>query len=251
MALSPLPLPSPRAQPAELHVFPHWDWVGTNQTAVDVWAYSNADEVRRHPPLPLLGCRVRHPSLLPAQVELFVNGASLGRKNMTQYSHVEWDAVPYVPGSIRAVAYTAGVQVSEVVRNTTGPAASLAIAVKDNFGAQLVAGCADVALVEVSIVDANGAVVNAAANNVTFAASGPAALAGTGNGDPACHTPDKSATRPAYHGWVMAVVQGGDAAGTVTVTATSPGFAPVSVSIPQAAPAPGFEAHWCHLEPQL
>jgi beta-galactosidase len=222
------PAPVSPNQPAELYVFPHWDWVGTGISNVDVWVYSNADEV-----------------------ELFVNGATAGRKNMTQYSHAEWDAVPYVPGSIRAVAYTGGVQVAEMWRNTTGPAAALQISVKDGFGTALVAGCADVALVQVAIVDAAGLVINAAAQNVTFAVSGPATLGGTGNGDPACHTPDKSATRPAYHGWVMAVIQGGDAEGTVTVTASSPGFMPVSVSIPQAAPAPGFEARWCHLEPQL
>ena len=214
--------------PAELYIFPHWDWEGTGQTNVDIWAYSNADEV-----------------------ELFVNGASVGRKNMTQYSHIEWDAVPFVPGSLHAVAYTAGVQVAEMWRNTTGAPAALQISIKDGFGAQMVAGCADTALVQVSVVDAAGLVVQAASNVVTFAVSGPATLGGTGNGDPACHTPDKSATRPAFHGWVLAVIQGGDAPGTVTVTASSPGFAPVSVSIPQAAPAPGFEAPWCHLEPQL
>jgi beta-galactosidase len=86
---------------------------------------------------------------------------------------------------------------------------------------------------------------------VTFTVSGPAVFGGGGAGDPACHTPDKSPTRPAFHGWVLAVIQGGDDVGTVTVTATSPGLSPVSIDIPQVLPAAGFDEKWCHLEPQL
>jgi beta-galactosidase len=219
------------AQPAVpvLHVFPHWNWNASTST-VDVWVYSNANEV-----------------------ELFVNGVSAGRKPSATYAHVEWSAVPYAPGFLQAVAYVNGsnTPVAVAFRNTTGTASALLISIKDGIGEQLVAGCADVALVQVQVVDSNGLVVPDASNNITFSVTGPATVAGTGNGDPACHTPDKSSTRPAYHGYVLAVIQGGTSAGTVTVQASSPGLSTVSLQIPTALPPVGFSEYWCHLEPTL
>ena len=47
-----------------------------------------------------------------------------------------------------------------------------------------------------------------AVNIVTFAVVGAGAeIIGTGNGDPQSHTPDKSLTREAFRGLVLAVVQ--------------------------------------------
>jgi beta-galactosidase len=139
-----------------------------------------------------------------------------------------------------------------VWRNTTGVPAALRIAIKDGVGGHgLVATCRDAALVSVEVVDSAGHVVPTAADIVTFAVSGPASLLGTGNGDPACHTGDKATTRPAFHGKVLAVIAGGNVAGSVLVTASAPGFAPVSLQIAQQLPAPGFAAEWCHLGPAL
>lgn len=211
-----------------LYVFPHWNWApGSN---VSVWAYSNADTV-----------------------ELWVNGVSLGAQSMPRFSHVQWDNIPYVPGSLYAAAYMNGstTPVATQTVNTTGAPAALEISVKDGVGASMLAGCDDIALVQVAVVDANGLVVPTASNNVTFTVTGPATLAGTGNGDPACHTNDKDATRPAYHGWVLGVVAGGDSTGTVTVTASSPGFQTVSLQIPVTATPAGFSASWCHQQARL
>lgn len=218
------PTPTP-----ELWLFPHWNWDGQTFN-LPIWAYSNADEV-----------------------ELFVNGKSAGRKTMPTYGHVEWDGVTYSSGSLHAVAYASGsnVPLAEVWRNTTGPASALRISVKDGVGSTLVAGCQDVALVQVEVIDSNGLVVPNASNNVTFSVTGPAAFAGSGNGDPACHTNDKSPTRPAFHGLVLAVVAGGQVPGTVTVTASSPGLPSVSVTIQQVAQPAGFSTYWCHSGPAL
>ena len=55
---------------------------------------------------------------------------------------------------------------------------------------------------QVAVLDSNGMVVPSASDNVTFTVSGEANLIGTGNGDPADHTADKSASRSAFHGLV-------------------------------------------------
>ena len=212
-----------------VHILPHWNWNAGD--SMPIWVFSNADEI-----------------------ELFVNGASQGRKAMPVYSHVEWDGIPFVPGSLHAVAYKNGTSApaAEQFVNTTGPSAALRIYVKDGLWAgQLVAGCADATSVAVDVLDAAGRVNPLAADVVTFAIAGDAALAGTSNGDPACLTNNKATTRAAFHGKLVAVVLGGSAAGTVTVTASAPGLAPVSIDIPQVAPPAGWSAAWCHTNPTI
>ncbi|MBW8735458.1 MAG: glycoside hydrolase family 2 protein, partial [Asticcacaulis sp.] len=77
-----------------LHLFPHWNWEAGS--TVSVWAYSNCDAV-----------------------ELFVNGKSLGRKDMAKDMHVEW-SVPYQPGKITAFGYKGGRVVVKDTRETAG-----------------------------------------------------------------------------------------------------------------------------------
>ena len=205
---------------------PHWNWMSGD--SYPIWVYSNADAV-----------------------ELFVNGVSQGKKAMPQYGHVEWDGVPFAPGSLHAVAYTnaSSSPAAEQWVNTTGPAAALRISIKDGFGAgALVAGCADAAIVDVAIVDASGLVHPLADNAVTFSVSGDATLAGTSNGDPACLVNNKSPTRPAFHGLLMAVILGGTTPSDIVVTASADGFAPVSITIPQALPPAGWSTKWCHAD---
>jgi beta-galactosidase len=208
-------------------LFPHWSWDNQNFN-LPVWVYSNGDEV-----------------------ELFVNGKSQGRKSMPKFGHVEWSGVKYQPGSLKAVSYKRGVISSVVYRNTTSEPAALRLSIKDGVGATLAAGCKDVALLQVEVVDQNGAVVPDASNEVTFSVTGAGELTGTGNGDPACHVSDKSATRPAYHGLVLGVVQAGSSTGTITVSATAPGLraaTPVTLTV---GPHPTAWSYWCHVGPSL
>ncbi|MBW8749108.1 MAG: DUF4982 domain-containing protein, partial [Acidobacteria bacterium] len=84
-----------------LHVFPHWNWAGKEGQKISVWVYSNCDEV-----------------------ELIVNGKSLGRKPMPRLRHLVWEAV-YTPGYIEARGFKDGKRVLTERRETTGPAAAL------------------------------------------------------------------------------------------------------------------------------
>lgn len=195
---------------------------------VTIWAFSNADAV-----------------------ELFLNGASLGLQNMTTYAHVEWDNVTYIPGSLKAVSYSGGQPVQTVWRNTTGPAVALQISVKDGVGSTLVAGCQDVAYVQVELVDANGAVVPTASDVVTFSVTGAGVLAGTANGDPACLVNNKSPWRPAFGGLVLGVVLTSDATGTVKVEASAPGLGSASLVLNVEAQPADFSAYWCKNGPRL
>ena len=60
-----------------LHLFPHWNWPGLEGQEIAVWVHSNLD-----------------------RVELFLNGQSLGAKDMKKDSHLAWN-VKYAPGDDR------------------------------------------------------------------------------------------------------------------------------------------------------
>jgi beta-galactosidase len=187
-----------------LHLFPHWNWPGMEGQEIAVWVYSNLEKV-----------------------ELFLNGRSLGAKDMKKDSHLAW-IVKYAPGTIEARGYRGGKQVMTAKRETTGPAAKL---VMDADRKEVSADGEDVAMFAVEIHDAQGRVVPIADNEVAFRVSGEGKLIGVGNGDPTDHESDKGAARKAFSGLCMAIVQAMKVAGRITVEATSPGLAAASATI--------------------
>ena len=129
-----------------LHLFPHWNWPGLEGREIAVWVYSNLD-----------------------RVELFLNGQSLGAKDMKKDSHLAWN-VKYAPGAIEARGYKDGKQVMTAKRETTGPAAKLVLTADRK---EISADGEDVAMFAVEVQDAQGRYVPIADNQVAFRVSGP------------------------------------------------------------------------------
>jgi beta-galactosidase len=146
-----------------LHLLPHWNWPGREGQEIDVRALSNCDEV-----------------------ELFLNGRTLGRQAMKAYSELKWK-VPYAPGVLSAQGYKGGRAVAEARVETTG--APAAVQLRPDR-ATIGANGEDVAVVTVSVADAQGRVVPVAGNELSFELEGPGRILGVGNGDPSCHEPD-------------------------------------------------------------
>ncbi len=197
-----------------LHLLPHWNWEGREGQEIDVWACCNQESV-----------------------ELFLNGQSLGLQPVKKDGHLEWK-VKYAPGVLEARASKGGRVVLTERRETAGPAAKI-VATADRTA--IAADGQDVAVVNVTIVDAQGHPVPAAGNKVAFAVDGPGAVIGVGNGDPSCHEPDrpadgKAAERSAFNGLCMAIVQTrrGEP-GAVTVTVSSAGLESATVAVTAAA----------------
>jgi len=147
-----------------LHVMPHWNWAGREGTPIPVKVYGNADEV-----------------------ELLLNGTSLGRKPMPRNGSVEW-SVPYHPGALAARGYKGGmVVVSDVVETTEDPSqVALSTDTPDLEG-----NGRDAAFVEVRILDRKGRLVPTAAPEISFSISGPGRIVAVGNGDPSSHEPSR------------------------------------------------------------
>jgi beta-galactosidase len=200
--------------PPLVHVFPHWNW--TTGQSVSVWCYANT-----------------------ASVELFLNGVSQGVQSMPAYGHVAW-TVPYAPGTLLAKGYDShGAVIATNQVATTGVPAGIQLMTDRT---SLSADGEDLVVVYAAIMDGQGLVVPIASNQVTFSVSGPAWVAGVGNGDPASHEPDRASQRLAFNGWCMALVNATNSAGAITLTATSPGLTSATLNLQALAlsspPAP-------------
>jgi beta-galactosidase len=146
-----------------LHLLPHWNWPGKEGQEVDVRCLSNCQEV-----------------------ELFLNGQSLGRKSMPANSQLRW-MVKYSPGTLLAKGYKDGQVIAEQKVETTGAAAGVKLT-PDR--ASIDANGEDLSIITVAVTDAEGRVVPVAENHIQFELSGPGRIIGVGNGDPSCHEPD-------------------------------------------------------------
>ena len=192
-----------------IHLFPHWNWTGREGQEIEVWAHTN----------------------LP-RVELFLNGKSLGARDVPRNSHATWK-VKYEPGAIEVRGADASGRALVARRETTGPAASLALAADRPA---IAADGEDVAVVFVEVQDAQRRYMPIAMDEVTFRVSGPARLLGVGNGDPSSHESDRGPVRRAFNGRCMAIVQARREPGTIRIEASAPGLAAASVEV-SARPA--------------
>ncbi|QJD98474.1 DUF4982 domain-containing protein [Mucilaginibacter robiniae] len=147
-----------------LHILPHWNWKGREGQPINVWVYSNFDEV-----------------------ELFLNDKSKGKKLIPKNGHLEWK-VPYTAGRLKAIGYTAGkLMLTEMVQTTDLPARLTMNAHKNTIKAD----GKDVAIIAVSALDKKGLPIPDANNEVTFNLTGSGRIIGVGNGNPTSLEPDK------------------------------------------------------------
>ncbi len=192
------------------HIAQQWNRAGQEGHDIPVWVYGNA-----------------------SKYELFLNGTSLGVKEMPAHEHLEWK-VAYAPGTLEARGYDAsGNTVATDTLATTGKPAKLEIVPNRT---RFLADGEDVVMVRCNVLDSQGRVVPVADDEVTFSVSGPAQVAGVGNGNPSDLTPDKGSKRRAFNGHCLAVVQSVDGEpGVVTLTATATGLPTVTVTLQATA----------------
>ncbi len=187
-----------------VHIFPHWTWHGLEGEPIDVWCYSNCEEV-----------------------ELFLNGESLGRRRKEAHTHVSWD-VPYTPGILSVRGYISERVAAIATVETAGPAHTLmACADRVVIGADR----QDVSFVTISVLDDKGIPVPDAEAMVRFNVTGAGRLAGISSGDPKGHQNVKGREMQTFGGLVLAVVQSNGDSGEIELTASSNGLCPASIAI--------------------
>src|SRR6202012_314133 len=107
-----------------LHLLPHWNWPGREGQEISVRALSNCQEV-----------------------ELFLNGQSLGRQTMQKDSELKWN-VKYAPGTLSARGFNNGKLVAETKVETTSEPVALQL---EPDRTTIHADGADVSVVNISI----------------------------------------------------------------------------------------------------
>ena len=187
-----------------LHIFPHWNLQGHEGEEVEVWAYSNCDEV-----------------------ELTVNGKKLGRQPMPRNGHLKWKTV-YEPGKVVAVGYKNGKRILTEKIETTKPAAKIVMKTDRQM---ITADGRDVSVVTIELHDQNGRLVPDACNTLKFTLEGNGRIIGAGNGDPQYmgedHPKDKDCRAfsiPAFNGLAQVLIQSSREPSTLRLTANGDGL---------------------------
>jgi beta-galactosidase len=103
-----------------VHMLPHWNWAGMEGKPIPVMAYTNADEVE----LFLNGTSLGRKKRFSEPVELPVGTSVNAEKKMMSKYRLLWQ-VPYEPGSIKAVAYQGGKPVATQETKTAGAPARI------------------------------------------------------------------------------------------------------------------------------
>lgn len=224
------------------HIVGHWNYA--SGTRKDVSVVSNGE-----------------------QVELFVNGRSLGKGEHSAGFLFGWKDVAWEPGTLRAVATSADGSRSEHWLDTAGPPAALRLKAHQSPRGFVMDG-ADLALVDVEVIDAAGRRVPTVNAMVHFELDGPAEWrGGIAQGDASGKQRAETATGeivapkghdgttsypgtareednyilsrdlPVEGGVNRILLRAGTQKGVVRVTATMEGLAPATLEIPTVLPA--------------
>lgn len=179
-----------------LHIFPHWNWEEGQD--VDVWAYyNNADEV-----------------------ELFLNGKSLGTKSKQNDDlHISW-RVKYEAGTIKAISRKNGIVVLEKEISTASSANKIEL-IADK---KVIKGDGyDLVYVTVNVLDYKENLVPKADNLIKFEVSGGGKIVGVDNGYQANVSSFKVSEIKAYNGKCLVIIQSNKKDDVINLKASTEG----------------------------
>ena len=190
------------------HILPHWNWPERAGLKADdgtpvptpVHVYTSGDEA-----------------------ELFLNGASLGKKKKEPFQYrVRWDDVLYQPGELKVVAYKNGKEWATDSVKTTGAPSRLTLKPDRET---IAADGHDLSFVTLRVVDPDGQTVPKSKISIHFEVQGPGEIIATDNGDPTDFTVFASKERKAFNGLALAIVKAKRGLpGTIRITAKSDGM---------------------------
>ena len=176
-------------------VLSNWNYAGYENRPVELVVFSGAEEV-----------------------ELFVNGRSLGRKAVNQEkpmpNTVRFETI-YIPGKVEAVSYRGGKEISRDLLQTSRKPAGIRLHPEKT---ELAADGHDLLYIGIDIVDPEGVVVTDASVTLRAGVSGCAELAGFGTGNPVTDENYTEGETVSYRGHAMAVLRAGYENGTAIFT---------------------------------
>ena len=188
-------------------VLANWNYSGWEEKPVKLVVYSNADEV-----------------------EVFVNGQSLGRKAVCKErpmpNSVQFDTL-YQPGKVEAISYRNGKEISRDCLMTTGKPAAIRLVPEKQ---EMKADGHDLIYIGIEVMDKDGLLVPDGAVALKAFVSGNAVLAGFGTGNPITEENYTAGETVSYRGRAMAVIRSGYEKGKVQLTVSADGMEEVSIN---------------------
>ena len=152
------------------------------------------------------------------EVELFLNGVSLGRKATQE--HEAAFALTYEPGELLAIGYTHGKEDGRFALHTAGTAVKLGVSTDKD---RLSADGRGAAFVTIDLLDEKGQPSRFEQRKITVTVEGAGVLAGFGSAHPQCEGSYQDSTWESFDGRVMAVVRSTEEAGEIRVRVEADG----------------------------
>jgi beta-galactosidase len=167
------------------------------------------------------------------EVELFLNGKSLGTQRLHPDASAITYAIPFEPGTLKAVARNDGKIVATEELKTAGKPAKLVFAA-DKPTMPLTPDWNDARYVTATLVDDAGTRIPDSSTVIHFSASGPASIIAVDNGNMMDHDPFQATERKLYQGNALAILRATGSSGQVTVTAAADGIPAASLTLTTA-----------------
>ncbi|HVE55991.1 MAG TPA: glycoside hydrolase family 2 TIM barrel-domain containing protein [Pyrinomonadaceae bacterium] len=162
------------------------------------------------------------------EVELFLNGRSLGKKSKPADDSPRNWKVNFEAGTIKAVGLNGGKIAANYELRTAGKPARILLsvdksAISNNWD--------DVAFVTLTVTDENGTLIPNADNLITFKTEGAGIIAAVDSADNNSHESYQAATRRAYNGICFAMLKANSGKGKITLTAAAPNLQSSSITV--------------------
>lgn len=183
-----------------------WNWKGYENRSFEVDVYSSC-----------------------GQVELFLNGKSLGKRNTDRSTkYMAAFQVPYHAGELKAIGYDGDKKVNVAILRT----AEKPVQIKLSADRKIIhANGEDLSYITVELTDGNGVRNPKAENRVKFKIEGPGTIAGVGNANPVSTESYQRPERKAWHGRCLVIIKSERRPGNITLSAMAEGFSPAKIII--------------------
>jgi beta-galactosidase len=183
-----------------------WNWKGNEGKPLEVSVYSSCE-----------------------QVELFLNGKSLGKKptNRSTKFMASWQ-VPYDPGVLKAVGLKGKKTVNSSQLTTAGEVSKITMKADRQT---IKADNQDLSYVTVELTDAASVLSPVAENLISFEIEGPGTIIAVGNANPMSAESFQLKERKAWHGKCLVVIKSDRNQGEIVLKATSSGLSSSEIKI--------------------
>ena len=165
------------------------------------------------------------------EVELIMNGKSLGKKPNTEgrdRNRIRWNKVKYVPGYLEAIAYKNGKVIARHRIETTGKVKKL-IVEPDNSNWK--ADGMDLQHLRVYAVDSKGRRVPDVNSHLRFRVEGDASIVAVDNGNIVSHELHAVPERDLFHGSALVILRAGQTPGQITLITECDDFKTVKTKL--------------------